>query len=171
MEPEGSSPHSKVPATCPILSQLHFPLLRPYQSISPGPGLTLWMFRNIVHFYSEELLAHRPPPKLEDHTLSAVRYCLFDIFVATFHIGGPFLLPQPEDAPCLGDRDPLITEGAVQINLCCAQLYKCCFSPSKGTVELWFPTQPPINKYMLVSFGVVWMGVNFSSHLVPRLTL
>jgi len=28
------------------------------------------------------------PPKLEDHPLSAVRDCLFNIFVATFHTGG-----------------------------------------------------------------------------------
>jgi len=27
-------------------------------------------------------------PKLEDHPLSAVRDCLFNIFAATFHIGG-----------------------------------------------------------------------------------
>jgi len=36
----------------------------------------------------EELLAPRPTPKLEDHPLSAVRDCLFNIFVATLHIGG-----------------------------------------------------------------------------------
>jgi hypothetical protein len=45
------------------------------------------------------LLAPRPAPKLEGHTLSAVRDCLFNIFAATLH-------PQPEDAPCLGDRRP-----------------------------------------------------------------
>jgi hypothetical protein len=36
-------------------------------------------------FYSEELLAPRPTHKLEDHPLSAVRYCLFNIFAATLH--------------------------------------------------------------------------------------
>ena len=30
----------------------------------------------------------RPTPKLEDHPLSAVRDCLFNIFAATHHIGG-----------------------------------------------------------------------------------
>ena len=39
-------------------------------------------------FYGEELLALRPIPKLEDHPLSAVRDCLFNIFAATLHIGG-----------------------------------------------------------------------------------
>jgi len=39
--------------------------------------------------YGEELLAPRPTPKLEDHTLLAVRDCLFGIFAATLRIGGP----------------------------------------------------------------------------------
>jgi hypothetical protein len=64
------------------------------------------MFRNMVIFYGEELLAPRPTPKLEDHPLSAVRDRLFNVFAATLHIRRPFLHPQPEDAPCRGDRDP-----------------------------------------------------------------
>ena len=39
-------------------------------------------------FYGEEFLALRPPPKLQDHTLSAIRDCLFNIFAAILHIGG-----------------------------------------------------------------------------------
>jgi hypothetical protein len=50
-----------------------------------------------VSFYGEELLAPRPTPKLEDHPLSAIH----DTVTATLH-------PQPEDAPCRGDRDPLL---------------------------------------------------------------
>ena len=46
------------------------------------------MVRNIIRFYGEELLAPRPTPKLEDHPLSALRDCLFNIFAATLHIGG-----------------------------------------------------------------------------------
>ena len=42
----------------------------------------------MIRFYGEELLAPRPTPKLEDHPLSAVRDCLFNIFAATLHIGG-----------------------------------------------------------------------------------
>jgi hypothetical protein len=38
-------------------------------------------FRNKLIFYSEEL-APRPAPKLEDHPLSAIRDCLFNIFTA-----------------------------------------------------------------------------------------
>ena len=57
------------------------------QNISPGPRFTLWMFRDI-RFYGDEMLAPRPTPKMEDHPLSAVRDCLFNIFAATLHIGG-----------------------------------------------------------------------------------
>ena len=39
-------------------------------------------------FYREWLLAPRPTPKLEDHPLSAVHDCLFNLFAATLHIGG-----------------------------------------------------------------------------------
>jgi hypothetical protein len=69
------------------------------------------MVRNVIIFYGEELLAPRPTLKLEDHPLSAVRDCLFNIFAATLHNWRSFLHPQPEDAPCRGDRDPLNTGG------------------------------------------------------------
>jgi hypothetical protein len=45
------------------------------------------MFRNMVHFHGEGLLASRPTPKLEDCSLSAVRDCLFNTFAATIRIG------------------------------------------------------------------------------------
>jgi hypothetical protein len=49
----------------------------------------LVIFRNkLIFFYGEELLAPGQTPKLEDHPLSGVRNCLFNIFVATFHIWG-----------------------------------------------------------------------------------
>jgi hypothetical protein len=82
MEPEGSLSQSQVPANCP------YP--EPYQSISPGPRICLWIFRNKVRFEGEELLALGPTPKMEDHRLSAVRDCLFNIFAATLHIGGRY---------------------------------------------------------------------------------
>ena len=46
------------------------------------------MLRNKASFYGEDLLGPRQPPKLEDHPLSAVRDCLFNIFATTLHIGG-----------------------------------------------------------------------------------
>jgi hypothetical protein len=68
------------------------------------------MIRNLVIFYGEELLVPRPTTKLEDHPFSAVRDCLFNVFAATLHIQRPFLHPQPEDAPCRDDREPLVME-------------------------------------------------------------
>ena len=85
----------KCPPPVPILSQLDpvhtkshvpFSLLRFHESISPGPRLTLWLFRNMLRFYGQ-LLAPRPTPKLEDHPLSDIRDCLFNISAATLHIG------------------------------------------------------------------------------------
>jgi hypothetical protein len=48
----------------------------------PLDGIT---FRNKLFFYGEELLGPRPT-KLQDHSLSAIRYCLFNIFAAALHI-------------------------------------------------------------------------------------
>jgi hypothetical protein len=41
-----------------------------------------------IEVHGEELLAPRPTPKLEDHHLSALRACLFNLFAATLQIGG-----------------------------------------------------------------------------------
>ena len=77
MEPEGSTAFRSICNLC---------LKKPCE-----------MFRNIVSFYGEELLAPHPSPKLEDHLLSVVRDCLFNIFAATFHIWRSFLHPQPDE--------------------------------------------------------------------------
>jgi len=41
----------------------------------------------MIRFYGDELLAPRPTPKLEDHTLSAVCDCLFNILAAALYTG------------------------------------------------------------------------------------
>jgi hypothetical protein len=69
----------------------------------------VWYFVTWLHFYGEELLTPHKTPKLENHPMSAVRYRLFNISAATFHIWRPFLHSQPEDAPCRGNRYPHIT--------------------------------------------------------------
>lgn len=58
------------------------------------------MIRNTLSFSSDELVASRPIPKLEDHSLSAVHDPLFTIIAAISHIRRPFLLSQAEDVPC-----------------------------------------------------------------------
>jgi hypothetical protein len=77
MEPKGSLPQSQVPATCP------YP-----KNISPGPRLTLWLFRNTIRVLQWGVVSTSPNPQAGDHPLSAVRDCLFNIFAATLHIGG-----------------------------------------------------------------------------------
>jgi hypothetical protein len=106
-EPDQSSPYSpshflqthSIPCA---KSQVCFPLRELYHRISPSTS-SCEMFRN-VRLYGGELLALGPTPKLDEHPLSAVRDCLFDIFAATFHFLRPFLYPQPEDASYCGDR-------------------------------------------------------------------
>jgi hypothetical protein len=40
----------------------------------------------MLYFYGEELLAPRTTSKLEDHALSTVRDCLFNIFAGTLNV-------------------------------------------------------------------------------------
>ena len=57
----------------------------PLETLPPGDPSGGVFYRRIVLSPEE---ASRPTPKLEDHPLSAVRNCLFDLFAATLHIGG-----------------------------------------------------------------------------------
>jgi len=68
-------------------SHVHFPLLRLYQNISPDQR-HMYLSYNKASFYVWELLPPCPTLKSEDYPLSAVWYCLFNIFAATLHIGG-----------------------------------------------------------------------------------
>ena len=58
-----------------------------YQSINPGLR-QVFLFHNTASFYGEELSTPHPAPKQEDHPLSAVCGCLFNVFTATLHIVG-----------------------------------------------------------------------------------
>ena len=94
MESEGSLPHSQEPSTCP------------YHSVSPCT-MHVFMFRNKASFYGQEVSAHRPPqggPLLVDCPRLLIQY--IRSYPPNWR---PFLHPQPEDAPCRGDTDPLIT--------------------------------------------------------------
>jgi hypothetical protein len=128
MEPEASIPNSLELSICsypePVQSSvrnlIHVSSLGLFiQRIRPGPRL-FRSFRNKFIFYGEEFLAPRPTSKLEDHPLSFVRGCLFNIFAANLHSWRPFLHPQPEDTPCCGDRDPpnMATTGMCNTILC-----------------------------------------------------
>ena len=68
------------------------------------------MFRNIIIFYGQELLAPHSTPRL-DATPLGFRDGLFNIFATTMYIWRLFFRPHPEDVPRCGDRDQLITTG------------------------------------------------------------
>ena len=104
MEPEGSLPRSKHPATCPypepdqsspcshltskrsifILSS-HlpsglFPSRFPTKTLYTSILSPMRSFRNKAKFYGDNLLAPCPTSKMEDYPLSAFRDSLFNIF-------------------------------------------------------------------------------------------
>jgi hypothetical protein len=88
------------------------------------------------------LLAPRPTPKLDDHPFSAVRHCLLNVFAATLHNWKPFLHPQPEDAPCLGDRDPLKTQQLRPLLYTCQQRYPYANPPCYTSRKRYCYTNP-----------------------------
>jgi hypothetical protein len=123
MEPEGLLPHSRVSSTCPYLEPAqsspypHIPLpedpifylLLTFQvpnlmSLFRCSGRTKHSFQlrefvceyfvTKIRFHGEELLAPHPTPKLEDHPLSSVHDCLFNISAATLHIRCRSSLPN-----------------------------------------------------------------------------
>ena len=75
-------PHSRAPATCHSL-----------RSCKIIPNILNWV------------VSTSTTAKLEDHPLSAVRDCLFNIFAPTLHIQRPFLHPTLEKVPCCCDSD------------------------------------------------------------------
>jgi len=62
----------------------------------------------MIRFYGEELLATRPTPNWGP-PLVGCPPLLIQYIRSYPPYWRPFLHPQPEDAPCRGDRDPLIT--------------------------------------------------------------
>jgi len=79
---EESLPHSRAPANCHSLNYCK-------------------IISNILNW----VVSTSPTSKLEDHPLSVVCDCLFNIFAPTLHIQRPFLHPTPERVPCCGDSD------------------------------------------------------------------
>jgi hypothetical protein len=108
MKPEGSLPHSQVPATRLYPEPVHSSPYPHIPFLEDPPSKLTSAFRCLgrtkvsvqvrvfvceyfvtkIRFHRVELLAHRPTLKLEDHLLSPVRDCLFNTFAATPHIGG-----------------------------------------------------------------------------------
>jgi hypothetical protein len=63
-------------------------------------------FRNMLTFYGEGLLAPRPTPKLEDHPLSFVRCCLFNIFAANLQMEAVPSTRNPRTRHAVGTIGP-----------------------------------------------------------------
>ena len=71
-------PHQNPVYTSLLPHTVPFPLLRSYQSVSPGLR-PFWLFSNMVCFYGEDLLAPRPTPKWRTTPcrLSATAYSVY----------------------------------------------------------------------------------------------
>jgi hypothetical protein len=57
-------------------SHVHFSLLRSYLNISPGPRISVWTFRNKMHFYEEDL-AQPPSWRTTPCRLSTTAYSIY----------------------------------------------------------------------------------------------
>jgi hypothetical protein len=60
-------------------------------------------FRNMFSFFTVRRSYPPPTPNLKGRPLSAVRDCLFNIFVAALHIWRPCSISGPEWTPCHGE--------------------------------------------------------------------
>ena len=78
-----------------------------YQSVSPGLRLSMWTFHNKIHFYSWWVVSTSPNPQAGWPPHVDCPRLLFQYIRNYPPYWRPFLYPQPEDAPCHGDRDPL----------------------------------------------------------------
>jgi len=68
------------------------------------------MVRNMIRFYGEVLLAHHPNPEAGGSPLFGCPRMLIQYIRSCPPYWRPFLHPQPEDASCRGDRDPLVMD-------------------------------------------------------------
>jgi hypothetical protein len=75
------------------------------QGIRPGPR-HLVVFRNTFIFYGQELLVPLQTPswRATPCRLSATSYLIYSLLPSK--TGGRLHHPQPEDAPCYGDKGP-----------------------------------------------------------------
>ena len=83
MEPEGSLPHSQV-------------------------SRSLWLVRNMILFLRWGVVSTSSNPQAVGPPLVGCPRLLIQFIRGCSPYWRPFLHPQPEDAPCRGDRDPLI---------------------------------------------------------------
>ena len=83
--------------------------MEPKSSLPHLQILSLQIFRNVISFYVEDFLAPRPIPQAGGPPFVDCPRLLIQYIRSYPPYRRPFLHPQPKDAPCRGDRDPLIT--------------------------------------------------------------
>ena len=118
MEPEGSLPHSQV--------------------------LSVWIFRNKVSFLRWGVVKTSPKPQTGGSTLVGFSPLFIQYIRSYPPYCRPFLHGQPEDAPCRGDRDPLIVENYTFNNIIMRSYhyYRICYQPDTEYLQLCTWTKP-----------------------------
>jgi hypothetical protein len=118
MEPEGSIPHSQVPATCPYPEPDRSSpsnLLSVFRSLGRtrvSVQVRGFLFKRFVTGYVLRWGVVSTSPNTQagvPHLVGCPRLPIH--YIRSYPpYWRPFPHPQPEDAPCCGDRDPLITD-------------------------------------------------------------
>ena len=97
-----------------------FLLFRSYRSIHPGPRHSLWIARNMMRFLLWGVISTSPNPQAGGPPLVGCPRLLIQYIRSWPPFWRPFLHPQPKDAPCHDDRDPIITSSCnIVFPLCC----------------------------------------------------
>ena len=136
MEPEGSLPYSQASATCPYPGPTLpcvFCAMLPLETLphgepsggvvylrivlSPEQASRLWLFLNISVLQGR-VVSSSPNPPAGGPPLVGCPRLLIQFIRCYPPYRRPFLYPQPEDAPCRGDRDPLHGMTLVFMNVC-----------------------------------------------------
>jgi hypothetical protein len=95
-------------------SILLYRILRPFSiaQVVPAPS-QMFMFREYASVYVEELSSPRSTPQAGGPPLVGCPRLLIQYIRSYTAYWRPFLRPQREDAPCRGDRHPLIMDSLI----------------------------------------------------------
>jgi hypothetical protein len=151
MEPEGSLPHSRVPSTCAYREPARS---SPYPHI-PLPEYILCPFfrclgctevsvrvRGLLFVSQHDtflrwgVVSTSPNTQAERPPLVGCSRLLVQYIRSCSPYWRPFLHPQPEDAPCRGDRDPLIAWTYIRGGLLVIVHISGCFQASDGRANI-----------------------------------
>jgi len=93
----------------------------PIQSTIPGTRLSLWLFRNMIRYYGEELLAPRPNPSWPGDSTSCVprsRNCISCVPRCLLHV---YQLRPELSTPNMTSCVPLLVRNCIS----CIERYGC----------------------------------------------